>query len=320
MGDIHVLIIYNPVAGKGVIKKSLGKIKKLFSDNGIKVMTFATKGKDDAYRAAAKYAVKFGEKSENDRYYVIAAGGDGTLDEVMKGVLDSGRDIPVGIIPVGSTNDFGYSLGISGEPVKDAGKILNAIEENRTFRCDVATLNGEYYTYTASFGLFSDVSYATPRKLKNMFGHLAYIMYGAINLPKTKKIHTKIEYDGKKLEKDLLLGMAVSAKSVGGFRKITGRDVCLDDGLFELMIVLWPKNPIELLKNIKQAVGLMRGDKKAERETKDIDNGNGIKIVKAREIKFCFKDRIPFSVDGEFGGNLEKGKIKVIRRKISYTI
>ena len=68
MGDIHVLIIYNPVAGKGVIKKSLGKIKKLFSDNGIKVMTFATKGKDDAYRAAAKYAVKFGEKSENDRY------------------------------------------------------------------------------------------------------------------------------------------------------------------------------------------------------------------------------------------------------------
>ena len=120
--------------------------------------------------------------------------GDGTLNEVMSGVLATGYDVPIGIIPTGSTNDFGYSLKLEGDPVRLASIVLEAILKDNEFKCDVATFKPDNdksgkknITYTAAFGLFSDVSYATPQKLKNTFGHLAYIMYGAKNILKTSK-------------------------------------------------------------------------------------------------------------------------------------
>ena len=320
--DVTVLIIYNPVAGKGTIGKSIKRIRGLFKENGINVMSFATKGQGDAYKAALTFSKRYGTKPEEldgrDRYFVVSAGGDGTLDEVMRGVLDSQRDVPIGIIPVGSTNDFGYSLNLSGDPLENARIIIDCIKENKLFRSDIATLNGKYFTYTASFGLFSDVSYMTPRKMKNMLGHFAYIAYGAFRLPHTRKIVTQVEYDGKSVKKELLLGMVVSAKSVGGFRNITGRNVRLDDGEHELLMVLWPKNISSLIKTVKQAFSLMKGNKISEAEANDINRDCGIIIVRAERIGFGFEKKIPFSVDGEEGGEFEKADIKVLNGRIRY--
>ncbi len=310
-----VLIIYNPAAGKGAARKNIPSVKRKLEEKSIKVMCFATKGKDDAYRAAEKFSRRYGGTGEGR--YLIAVGGDGTINEVMRGVVDSGTNIPIGIIPTGSTNDFGYSLGISGSFDEKADKTIEAIASDSVFECDTATLNGNYFVYTVSFGLFSDVSYKTPRKLKNMLGHAAYIIYGALSLGHLKKIRTEIEYDGNRAEKELLLGMAVSAKSVGGFRNITGKGVSLDDGMHEMMLVTWPKNIIELFGTVKQAISLMRG-KDGSEKTDISDGGCGIYLIKAQNITFRFEGKVPFSADGEDGGEHETAKIEVLSRKVRY--
>ena len=364
LGNIKILIIYNPKAGKGRIKQSIPEIKKMFNDAGLVPDFYATKCRGDATEAAKKYLkrycnLKYGyygnrEKTEgstrNNNVYVVAAGGDGTLNEVMSGVLASGYKVPIGIIPTGSTNDFGYSL-------KLARIVLNAILNDTAFECDVATFYadnsyddtaeqatsnvsdtdgtcklGRYITYTAAFGLFSDVSYATPQKLKNTFGHLAYIMYGAKNLLKTKKIHARISYrENDKIlrcaqddmvpfiiDTDLLLGMIVSAKSVGGFRGITGSDVALDDGEHELLFVKWPNGPMKLFKTIGHAIGMVLKRPDALEKAKDLSVDYGIKIIKVKEATFEFDNPVSWALDGEDGGEHKEVTITVENKAISY--
>ncbi len=362
--DIKILIIYNPKAGKGKIRKSIPEIKKMFNESGLSPDFYATKCRGDATEAAKKYLkrycnLKYGyygnpEKPEGStrkhNIYVVAAGGDGTLNEVMSGVLASGYKVPIGIIPTGSTNDFGYSLKLEGDPVELARIVLNAILNDTAFECDVATFNtgkpdenitgqhGKYITYTAAFGLFSDVSYATPQKLKNTFGHLAYIMYGAKNLFKTKKIHARISYTGSDkilrsaqddtnnrdeivpfiIDTDLLLGMMVSAKSVGGFRGITGSDVALDDGEHELLFVKWPAGPLKLIKTIGHAIGMVLKRPEALEKAKDLTVDYGIKIIKVKEVTFEFDNPVFWSLDGEDGGEYTEVTITVENKAVSY--
>ncbi len=360
LSDLKVLVIYNPMAGKGKIKRLMPQVKSMYEKAGLNPLFHATKCRDDAYRIAKAFIKKFynAVKPEADdrkhSLYVIAAGGDGTLNEVMRGVLDTGCDVPIGIIPAGSTNDFGYSLGINNGMLDAAEKALNAILMDEAFKCDVATFNGKYITYTAAFGLFSDVSYATPQNFKNRFGHSAYIMYGAKNILKTRKIHTRIMYkddkilrsaqddkqggldtldgsDGfcgqecaenswKTIEGDMLLGMIVSAKSVGGFRGITGSGVELDDGKNELLFVKWPDNPIKLAKTIGHAIGMVRKSPKAREKALDMTVENGIKIIRVKEAKFIFDKPVAWALDGEDGGSQIEDIIKVKKQAVSYLV
>jgi diacylglycerol kinase family enzyme len=357
LSDLKVLVIYNPMAGKGKIKRLMPQVKSMYEKAGLKPLFHATKCRDDAYRIAKAFIKKFynAVKPEADdrkhSLYVIAAGGDGTLNEVMRGVLDTGCDVPIGIIPAGSTNDFGYSLGINNGMLDAAEKALNAILMDEAFKCDVATFNGKYITYTSAFGLFSDVSYATPQNFKNRFGHSAYIMYGAKNILKTRKIHTRIMYkddkilrsaqddnqgdldtvdvnDGqectgnswKTIEGDMLLGMVVSAKSVGGFRGITGSGVELDDGKNELLFVKWPDNPIKLAKTIGHAIGMVRKSPKAREKALDMTVENGIKIIRVKEAKFIFDKPVAWALDGEDGGSQTEDIIKVKKQAVSYLV
>ena len=351
--DLKVLVIYNPMAGKGKIKRLMPQVKSMYEKAGLNPLFHATKCRDDAYRIAKAFIKKFynAAKPETDdrkhSRYVIAGGGDGTLNEVMRGVLDTGCDVPIGIIPAGSTNDFGYSLGINNGMLDAAEKALNAILMDEAFKCDVATFNGKYITYTAAFGLFSDVSYATPQNFKNRFGHSAYIMYGAKNILKTRKIHARILYkddsscdgnpggsgildgdDGqeyaenswKTIEGDMLLGMIVSAKSVGGFRGITGSGVELDDGLNELMFVRWPDSPKKFVKTITHAIGMARKSPKAREKAFDQSEESGIKIIRVSEARFLFDKPTAWALDGEDGGAQTEDEIVVKKQAVSYLV
>ena len=358
--DIKILIIYNPKAGKGKIRKSIPEIKKMFNESGLSPDFYATKCRGDATEAAKKYLkrycnLKYGyhgnpEKPEDStrkhNIYVVAAGGDGTLNEVMSGVLATGYDVPIGIIPTGSTNDFGYSLKLEGDPARLARIVLENILKDNEFKCDVATFKPDNdksgkknITYTAAFGLFSDVSYATPQKLKNTFGHLAYIMYGAKNILKTRKIHARISYMGDDnnvilnevknpeidnstvtytIDADLLLGMIVSAKSVGGFRGITGSDVALDDGEHELLFVKWPNGPMKLFKTVGHAIGMVLKRPDALEKAKNLSVDYGIKIIKVKEATFEFDNPVSWALDGEDGGEHKEVTITVENKAVSY--
>lgn len=229
-----LLFIFNPHAGKGQIKNHLVDIVDMMVKAGFDVTIYTTQAQADATRKVVE------EGAGYDR--IVCSGGDGTLDEVMTGLMQAKLHIPIGYIPAGSTNDFANSLGIPKEMLKAAER---AVGQNR-FPCDIGDFNSDTFVYIAAFGLFTEVSYKTSQQLKNIFGHVAYIMEGVKQLRDIPSFRMQVEYDGKVFQDEFIYGMVTNSVSVGGFKGMTGNDVKLDDGLFEVTLIRNPKNPIEL--------------------------------------------------------------------------
>ena len=229
-----LLFIFNPHAGKGQIKNHLVDIVDMMVKAGFDVTIYTTQAQADATRKVVE------EGAGYDR--IVCSGGDGTLDEVMTGLMQAKLHIPIGYIPAGSTNDFANSLGIPKEMLKAAER---AVGQNR-FPCDIGDFNSDTFVYVAAFGLFTEVSYKTSQQLKNIFGHVAYIMEGVKQLRDIPAFRMQVEYDGKVFQDEFIYGMVTNSVSVGGFKGMTGNDVKLDDGLFEVTLIRNPKNPIEL--------------------------------------------------------------------------
>ena len=232
---------------------------------------------------------------EQAKYYdlVVCSGGDGTLDEAVTGMMQSEVRTPLGYIPAGSTNDFANSLEIPKDMIQAAKTAVLGVP----FSCDVGEFNGDYFIYVAAFGIFTDVSYATSQELKNALGHVAYILEGAKRLHTIKSYHMRVEYDGNEIEGDFLLGMITNSTSVGGFKNMTGKDVKLDDGMFEVTLIHKPKNIIELNTIIASLTNL-------KDETDLIDS------FRADSVKFYSEEEIPWTLDGEFGGDHKEVQIK----------
>ena len=231
---MKVLFIFNPHSGKGLIRNYLLEIVDIMVKASYEVTIYTTQYQGDAISKVEKEAKNF------DR--IICSGGDGTLDEVVTGLIKSGVDIPVGYIPAGSTNDFANSLEIPKGMVEAAAV---AVTDQR-FPCDVGDFNGDTFVYVAAFGLFTEVSYQTSQELKNILGHVAYILEGAKSLHDISSHKMQVEHDGVVIQDDFIYGMVTNSVSVGGFKGITGSDVHLDDGVFEVTLIKNPRNPIEL--------------------------------------------------------------------------
>lgn len=180
----RLLFIYNPHAGKTRIKSKLSDVIETFAQQGYEVIIMPTLKHGDA----TEYAMEFAQKGECSR--IVCAGGDGTLSEVVAGVLKSGCRVPIGFIPAGTTNDFGYSLKIPKDIVQ-AAELAGA---TLPIPSDTGEINGKVFIYTAAFGLFADVSYDTSQNVKNVLGRSAYILSGASKLHNVKSYHLTIEY------------------------------------------------------------------------------------------------------------------------------
>ncbi len=180
----RLVFIYNPNAGKAKIKSKLSDIVVEFSKFGYEVIVLPTGKRGDASEFARAYAAS----GEADR--IVCSGGDGTLSEVVKGVLSSGCRVPIGFIPAGTTNDFSYSLKIPKQPLKAAA--LAACGE--PVPSDVGEIDGKSFIYTAAFGLFSDVSYDTPQNMKNLLGRAAYLLRGVGSLHNVKSYWLRVEF------------------------------------------------------------------------------------------------------------------------------
>ena len=281
----RMLFIFNPRSGKGQIRNKLMDIIDVFVKGGYEVVVHPTQGAKDAEKMAKSMA------EEVD--LIVCSGGDGTLDEVVTGLMEIGANVPLGYIPAGSTNDFANSLEIPKDMIQAAKTAVLGVP----FSCDVGEFNGDYFIYVAAFGIFTDVSYATSQELKNALGHVAYILEGAKRLHTIKSYHMRVEYDGNEIEGDFLLGMITNSTSVGGFKNMTGKDVKLDDGLFEVTLIHKPKNIIELNTIIASLTNL-------KDETDLIDS------FRADSVKFYSEEEIPWTLDGEFGGDHKEVQIK----------
>lgn len=272
-----LLFIYNPKSGKAQIRNHLVDIIDILVKAGYEVTIYPTQGPGDAARMTREKSAGYD--------LLVCSGGDGTLDEVVTGMMQGEERVPIGYIPAGSTNDFANSLHIPKNMLEAAQTVVNG----RTFACDTGAFNDDTFVYIAAFGLFTDVSYETKQEMKNVLGHMAYIMEGMKRLPGIRSYHLKVSNDGLKIEDDFMFGMITNSESVGGFKRITGKYVELDDGLFEVTLIKKPKNPIEW--NEIMAALVMQ----------DI-NTNLMYCFKASEILIESEEALPWTLDGEYGG------------------
>ena len=279
-----MLFVFNPKAGKGRIKMHLLDIVDIFNKGGYEVIIRATQGPKDAYEQVKEYA---------DQVDLIAcSGGDGTLDEVVTGIVEVGSQTPIGYIPAGSTNDFANSLQIP----KRMTEAAQCIVENNDYPCDVGSFNSDYFVYIAAFGMFTEVSYQTNQDVKNVLGHLAYVLEGAKCIFNVKSYEVEIELNGEKIRDEFIYGMITNSESVGGFRSITGKNIRLDDGLFEVTMIKTPRNAIELQEII---TSLLRGEM----------DSNYIISYKTRQVVIRSEIAIPWTLDGEYGGDHKEVEI-----------
>ena len=274
-----LFFVFNPKAGKGKIKTALMDIVDIFNKGGYEVVIRATQYPKDAYEMTRKYADKVD--------LVVCSGGDGTLDEVVAGLVETGSKVPVGYIPAGSTNDFAGSLFIPKNMVAAAEMIM---EEN-VYRCDIGKFNKQTFTYIAAFGLFTDVAYETDQDLKNILGHLAYLLEGVKRLFDIQSYHMKVTTEDEIFEDDFMYGMITNSRSVGGFKNLTGKNVDMNDGLFEVTLITTPKNPM--------------------------DNSDLIYTFKTSRIRIQSDEAVAWTLDGEYGGDHKEVEIRNLHRALN---
>ena len=290
-----MLFVYNPKAGKAQIRNKLADILDIFAKGGYAITIYPTQKKGDAVKIVAD--------RETDYDMVVCSGGDGTLDEVVTGMMQSNFSTPIGYIPAGSTNDFGGSLGLPKNMLKAAENIV----DGKTFACDIGAFNKDVFVYIAAFGLFTEVSYETGQDMKNVLGHMAYLLEGVKHLSAIRSYSMKISYEDKVIEDDFMYGMITNSVSVGGFKRITGKNVKLDDGVFEVTLIKKPRNAIEL-NNIM--VSLLN---------RDVDT-DAMYCFRTNKLVFESQESISWTLDGENGGAHTKVEIENICKGIGIRV
>lgn len=234
-----LLFVMNPYAGQRKGSRHLAQLLDVFNRADYEVIAHMTAGPGDAQRAVARYAHRVD--------LVVCCGGDGTFNETLAGIRESGADVPIGYIPAGSTNDFAASLKLSSDPLKAARDIVEGTAE----RLDVGSFGGRCFSYVACFGAFTRASYTTPQSVKNALGHAAYILSGIQELSQLKPEHVRFALpDGRVVEDDFLFGAISNSTSVGGILTLAPDRVDMTDGKFELLLIRSPRDLAELAECI----------------------------------------------------------------------
>ena len=288
-----MLFIYNPHAGKGRVKTRLAALQDASARAGWLTTAHPTQGPGDPAAAAAELG------GSVDR--VVCCGGDGTLHEVISGLMALKHRPEIGYIPAGTTNDFSRNLRLP--------RGMDARAETAAAGCprpvDVGRFNDQYFIYVAAFGAFTDVSYDTPQSFKNLFGHLAYVLEGAARLPNLHSYHLTVESDAGREEGDFIYGMVSNTVSVGGFQS-RGHNVSLDDGLFEVVLIRFPQNPAQFQSILTY---LMQGGTG--------DAGGMVTQLRTANLRVTSQAPLPWTLDGEYGGDPTDTRIQVVKQAVS---
>lgn len=271
-------IIYNPTSGRELFRKNLPVVLERLEKAGYETSCHATTCEGDATEAA-KHAV------ENGFDLVIAAGGDGTLNEVVAGVSPFEKRPKIGLIPMGTTNDFARALRIP----RDIEKAVDIIIANDSIPVDVGLMNDRHFINIAGGGKLTELTYDVPSKLKTMIGQLAYYIKGIEMLPSLRASQVRIEYDGEVFDEEAMLFLVGLTNSVGGFEKLAP-DSSINDGLFTLLIL----KKCNIADFIRLATLALRGE--------HLEDPLVIS-KKAKHISVTSETQVQLNLDGEYGGD-----------------
>lgn len=273
------MLIINPVAGSGGYRMNFGEAMRAFSDSDYTTSLLFTRKKGDAGYFAETYGKQFD--------LVACVGGDGTLSEVLAGLMRLDSPPPVGYIPMGTANDVATTLHL---PKNDMVEAVKVIVEGEQHPFDVGGFGeNEYFAYVAAFGAFTNVSYTTPQDQKKALGHLAYVLQGMAELPFIEPVHTRVEFDDGVIEADLIYGSMTNSTSIAGIVKLREEMVSLGDGISELALVKDPGDA-EGLGEIISSVLSRRFD------------GDKLIILHTKKARFLFDKPVAWTRDGEDGG------------------
>ena len=286
-----LLFIYNPAAGKARITNSLGEITTQFQKEDWLVTLYATRAAGDATRIVQELG------SQYDR--IVCSGGDGTLNEVVSGIIHGGLNQPLGYLPAGSTNDFSKTLRLPANFRKSAEIAVTGAP----FACDMGQFNGDrVFVYVAAFGVFTSVSYETPQEMKQILGHAAYILRGIRSLSEITSYSMTIEHDGVIEEGNYIYGMVSNSVSVGGFQGMKTNEVILDDGKFEVLLVRTPTSLAEL--NAVLAALISKAPNK------------NVLSFQAQRVVFHCNDPVAWTLDGEYGGTHTDTTVEILPQAV----
>ena len=270
-----LLIIMNPRSGTRQGPRMLAELVSFYQTHGYQCTVMLTQKSGDATDFARDYGGQYP--------MVVTVGGDGTFNEVAAGLVAGGHSTPIGYLPAGSTNDFANTLGLSPELLTAAeGTVTGTVQV-----LDAGRFNDRMFTYVASFGAFTRVSYATPQEFKNVMGHAAYILEGIMEVPSLRAVEMTIETDQEVLEGDYIFGAISNSTSIGGLLKLDPGTVDMNDGKLELLLIRNPENPIELGQII---VAL---------NSRNYDACSCIRFISTHRVKIRARDGLMWSLDGE---------------------
>jgi YegS/Rv2252/BmrU family lipid kinase len=270
------MLLINPYSGKGITKTKLVDIISRFAVRNCCVTTFFTQNHD-----TSRLARELGPQYDT----LVCAGGDGTLSDVVAGLVDAENPPPIGYIPMGTANDVASTLSLS----RNLDIAVETALEGEPVSLDVGLFGSQYFTYIAAFGAFTRVSYATPQNTKRALGHLAYVLGGIYELGSVHSRRVRIEYDGGVIEDNFVFGGVTNSLSVAGLVKLNPLDVNLGDGKFEVILV---KNPVNLAELSELLLKIAQHNLTSPSVT----------LLHTSRVKFSFTEPVKWTRDGEDGG------------------
>ena len=288
-----LFLVINPNAGTRQGRRFLPEIISVFNRAGYLCSVYITEKRGDA--------VTFSRDHAGEADLVVACGGDGTLNEVITGLQIGGHKTPLGYIPCGSTNDFANGLGLPAAPLIACETIVSG----QPCSLDVGLfVPDRYFSYTASFGAFTSVSWSTPQNVKNVLGHAAYILEGIRSLADIRPIHMRINADGQLYEDDFIFGAVCNSTSLGGILKLEDSQVHMSDGRFEALLIPFPADLL-VLNRILTAL-----------RTRHYED-ESLHFLRAASFLFEGSPDVTWTLDGEAAEGSAKVEIRNIHDAIS---
>jgi diacylglycerol kinase (ATP) len=274
----RLMLLINPAAGKGGFRTGLAEVLETFHRGEYLTTVYFT--------TAAGTAPGIVRENAGNYDLVVCIGGDGTLSEVITGLMSVPNPPPIGYIPMGTANDVATTLRLSRSAPEAARQILTG----RPIPFDVGVFGTkQYFTYIAAFGAFTEVSYETPQQQKQAFGQLAYIFEGMARLPKLSHYVATVEYDGGIVAGNFIFGGVTNSTSVAGMVRLDDNIVDLGDGMFEVILVRNPKNVLDMNQIVSAVL------------SKKYDSQH-VLMLKSRRVHFTFREPVAWTRDGESGG------------------
>jgi len=279
-----LLLVLNPKAGSGKLPDKLFEVVNMLTAAGFLVTVFPSQGAGEI----GKVITSIG----SDYDYLVCSGGDGTTADAIDALISLNKRPAFGIIPSGTVNDFASSLGLPKDITAAAELIISSFPRS----LDIGRFENKHFSYVAAFGLFTDVSYATPQESKNLFGKLAYFMESVKRLGTIESYECSFETDQGLFAGDFILGIITNATSVAGFKLPDEMDIRIDDGYFDVILI---KKPASLMDWQGIITALVKMDLKNELFT----------VFKTQKLKFTSSEPIAWTLDGDFGGKFIEAEI-----------